>query len=187
MRPSMNRRTFLQTTAAAAVAAASGVVTFRGRAASNSDAKPTGRSVPSRIPRFNDGRDWFFQKRFGMFVHWGLYAIPRLARATQWRRRVPRDEYQKLPPQWNPVQYDPDAWLDLAAEAGMKYVCLTTKHHDGFCLWTPSTRLQHDEHALRQATSQDAGRRLPSPRFPLCLYYSSSTGTSRTTQPGPAP
>src|SRR3954454_3566492 len=86
-------------------------------------------------PRFGDGRDWWFQKRFGMFVHWGLYAIHGLHEQEQWRYRVPRAEYVKLAQQWNPVKYDPNAWLDLAAEAGMKYICLTTKHHDGFCLF----------------------------------------------------
>jgi len=87
------------------------------------------------VQRFGDGRDWFFEKRFGMFVHWGLYSIPAWHEQHQWRGSVPRGEYEKLIHQFNPVKYDPDTWLDLAEETGMEYVCLTTKHHDGFCLW----------------------------------------------------
>lgn len=84
---------------------------------------------------FGDGRDWFFEKRFGMFVHWGIYSIPAWHEQLQWRGRVPRNKYKKFADQFNPVHYDPDAWLDLAEEAGMEYICLTTKHHDGYCLW----------------------------------------------------
>jgi alpha-L-fucosidase len=84
---------------------------------------------------FGDGRDWFHQKRFGMFVHWGLYAIPGWHEQHQWRGRVPRDEYVKLKDKWDPQQFDPDAWLDVAESAGMEYLIVTTKHHDGFCLF----------------------------------------------------
>ena len=90
---------------------------------------------PSGIARFGDGRDWFFEKRYGMFVHWGLYSIPGWHEQHQWRGRVPRDEYMKLAKQWNPVKFNPERWLDLMEEAGMKYITITTKHHDGFCMW----------------------------------------------------
>ena len=75
-------------------------------------------SVPSLAigaakSRFGDGRDWFFEKRFGMFVHWGVYAIPGWHEQHQWRARVPRAEFVKLAQQWNPVKFDPNAWLDL--------------------------------------------------------------------------
>ena len=95
----------------------------------------------SGIPRFGDGRDWFFEKRYGMFVHWGIYSIPGWHEQHQWRGRVPRAEYVKLAEQWNPQKFNPEEWLDLVEEAGMKYITLTTKHHDGFCLWdTKQTR-----------------------------------------------
>jgi alpha-L-fucosidase len=70
-----------------------------------------------------------------MFVHWGLYAIPGWHEQHQWRGRVPRDEYVKLKDKWDPQQFDPDAWLDVAESAGMEYLIVTTKHHDGFCLF----------------------------------------------------
>ena len=84
---------------------------------------------------YHDARDWFTEKRFGLFLHWGLYSLNEWHEQDQWRRRIPRDEYIKLKDQFNPVNFDPDVWLDVAEKAGMEYVCITTKHHDGFCLW----------------------------------------------------
>lgn len=86
---------------------------------------------------------WWREARFGMFVHWGLYAIPAGAwnGAThhgEWIRdtaRIPLQEYDQLQAQWNPTAFDADAWAQLAAAAGMKYLVLTSKHHDGFCLY----------------------------------------------------
>jgi alpha-L-fucosidase len=124
-------------------------------------------------PRFGDGRDWWFEKRFGMFVHWGLYAIHGLHEQEQWRYRVPRAEYEKLAAQWNPVKYNPDAWLDLASAAGMKYVCLTTKHHDGFCLWDTK---QTTYNTMNTPYGKDVVKMLADAchrrGVPLCLYYS---------------
>jgi len=123
--------------------------------------------------RFNDERDWFFEKRFGMFVHWGIYAINGWHEQDQWRHRIPRDEYVKLQQQWNPVNYDPDAWLDLAQEAGMQYICLTTKHHDGFCLWDTK---QTDYNTMNTPFGRDIVGMLADAchrrDVPLCLYYS---------------
>ena len=129
--------------------------------------------VPKTAPRFGDGRDWWFQKRFGMFVHWGLYAIHGLHEQEQWRYKVPREEYVKLAKQWNPVNFNPDEWLDLAEAAGMKYICLTTKHHDGFCLW--DTKLT-SYNTMNTPYGRDIVKLLADAchkrDFPLCLYYS---------------
>lgn len=86
---------------------------------------------------------WWREARFGMFVHWGLYAIPAGAwnGAThhgEWIRdtaQIPLQQYDRLQAQWNPTAFDADAWAQLAAAAGMKYLVLTSKHHDGFCLY----------------------------------------------------
>lgn len=139
-------------------------------AAGAKSAKSTG---DAPLPRFGDGRDWFFQKRFGMFLHWGIYSIPGWHEQHQWRARMERKDYVKLAQQWNPVKFDPDAWLDLAAEAGMQYVCLTTKHHDGFCLWDTK---QTDYNAMHTPYGRDVLKMLADAchrrGVPLCLYYS---------------
>src|SRR5262249_12309585 len=88
---------------------------------------------------------WFKASKYGMFIHWGLYAIP----AGEWngkfvpglgewimnRGRIPVKDYEQLTKQWNPLKYDPDAWVQLAQDAGMKYIVITSKHHDGFALF----------------------------------------------------
>jgi alpha-L-fucosidase len=85
--------------------------------------------------RFHDRRDWFLQKRFGLFIHWGLYAIPAWQEQVLWRGRMPRKDYEPLIHEFNPVLFNPNEWLDLAEEAGMEYICFTAKHHDGFCMY----------------------------------------------------
>ncbi len=78
---------------------------------------------------------WFSRRRLGLFLHFGLYALDGWHEQEQMRRRRRRHEYGQLAARFNPCKFDPEAILDLAGEAGMEYVCLTAKHHDGFCLW----------------------------------------------------
>ncbi|MBW3635399.1 MAG: alpha-L-fucosidase [Armatimonadetes bacterium] len=128
---------------------------------------------PPRQKRFNDQRDWFFEKRFGLFVHWGLYALNGWHEQHQWRARVPRGEYVRLAQSWNPQNFDPDAWLDAMEDAGMKYICLTTKHHEGFCLWNTA---QTDFNTMNTPYGRDIVGMLAQAcqrrGVPLCLYYS---------------
>ena len=123
--------------------------------------------------RFGDGRDWFFSKPFGMFVHWGLYAIPAWHEQVQQRRGMQRAAYEELIASFNPQQFDPDAWLDVAASAGMTSLCFTTKHHDGFCLW--DTR-QTDFNVMQSPYGKDILGLLAEAcqrrGVPLSLYYS---------------
>jgi alpha-L-fucosidase len=125
------------------------------------------------ISRFGDGRDWFFEKRVGLFVHWGLYAVLGWHEQDQIKRNIPRCEYSQLAQRFNPVGFDPDRWLDLADEAGMGYVCLTTKHIDGFCLWDTK---QTDYNVMHTPYGRDIVGMLAEAchrrGFPLCLYYS---------------
>jgi len=89
--------------------------------------------------------EWFRHDKFGLFIHWGLYAIPagtwngrRVHSAGEWimkRGPIPVADYRKLATQFNPVKFDADAWAQLAVDAGMKYVVITAKHHDGFALY----------------------------------------------------
>ena len=128
--------------------------------------------------------DWFRDARFGMFIHWGLYAIP----AGEWqgqavpgigewimlRARVPVAEYERLADQFNPIKFDAEAWASLAAQAGAKYLVITSKHHDGFCMYgtrvggyniVEATPFARDPMQELAAACQRHGVR-------LCFYYS---------------
>src|SRR5437867_3674147 len=89
--------------------------------------------------------EWFREAKYGLFIHWGLYAIPAgewqgkrslgLGEWVMFRSTVPVREYEKLAGQFNPVKYNADEWVRLAKDAGMKYIVITSKHHDGFALF----------------------------------------------------
>ena len=88
---------------------------------------------------------WWREARFGLFIHWGVYAVPagvykdrKINGAGEWIMydgRIPVAEYRAFAKSFNPVKYDADAWVRLAKEAGMKYIVITSKHHDGFALF----------------------------------------------------
>lgn len=79
--------------------------------------------------------EWFVQDRFGMFIHWGLYAMPARHEWVKSREKISTEQYEKYFKFFNPDLYDPKAWAKAAKNAGMKYFVVTTKHHEGFCLW----------------------------------------------------
>ena len=78
---------------------------------------------------------WYIHARFGMFIHWGLYAIPARGEWVRSTEEMTKEEYQTYFEEFNPVDYNPRKWAKLAKKAGMQYVVLTAKHHDGFCLF----------------------------------------------------
>jgi len=78
---------------------------------------------------------WWTDARFGMFIHWGLYALPARHEWVKNRERMTNEQYQKYFETFNPDMYDPHEWAKMAKAAGMKYVVLTAKHHEGFCLF----------------------------------------------------
>lgn len=84
---------------------------------------------------YEERMQWFHEARFGMFIHWGLYSIPARGEWVMERERIPAEEYAVLAQQFNPVDFDAEDWVKLAKRAGMKYMVLTTRHHDGFCLF----------------------------------------------------
>lgn len=95
---------------------------------------------------------WFREARFGMFIHWGLYS--QLGR-HEWvmnRERIPVQEYEKLADTWKPVPNAPRIWAKLAKQAGMRYMVMTTKHHEGFCLF--GTELT-DYNAVKHGPGRD--------------------------------
>ncbi len=78
---------------------------------------------------------WWTEARFGMFIHWGLYALPARHEWVKNHEHLTNEEYQKYFDHFNPDLYNPQEWARLAKQAGMKYFVITTKHHEGFCLW----------------------------------------------------
>ena len=115
-----------------------------------SDVSPAADPLKETPAQFDARMAWWREAKFGMFIHWGIYAVP----AGEWkgqdvkgigewimdRANIPIPDYEKLTKKFNPVKFDADEWARIAAEAGMKYVVITSKHHDGFCLFdTKST------------------------------------------------
>ena len=109
-------------------------------------ADPAPSSLPEETKAQRDQRmAWWREARFGMFIHWGLYAVPAgewkgkkipgIGEWIQFNAKIPPAEYEPLQKQFNPVKFDARKWARIAKAAGIKYVVITTKHHDGFCLF----------------------------------------------------
>jgi alpha-L-fucosidase len=169
----MDRRNFI---AASAAAMAAGTLSHSAWAATGEDQAARDRRLA-----------WWREARFGMFIHWGLYAVP--AGEYHGRRikppnpnaewimasmQIPKAEYEKFAPQFNPVKFDPHAWARTAKDAGMKYLVITSKHHDGFAMfdskltdWTITARSPFKRDPLKElaAACADVGIRFG-------LYYS---------------
>ena len=78
---------------------------------------------------------WFNESRFGLFIHWGPYSVYGRGEQALNRERLDHEEFAKVACEWNPSHYDARVWADVAKNAGMKCAVLTTRHHDGYCLW----------------------------------------------------
>ena len=101
------------------------------------------------------------QLKFGLFIHWGPVSLK--GSEISWSRSnpVPTEEYDSLYKRFNPVKFDADQWARIAKEAGMKYVVLTTKHHDGFCLFDTAQTDYNIMHTPFGRDVQGVGRGLP--------------------------
>lgn len=128
-----------------------------------------------------DRLQWFQQARFGMFIHWGLYSVA----AGEWKGQkcgewmlmssdIPAEEYEKLAQKFNPEKYDADRWVSTAKAAGMKYLVITAKHHEGFCLFDT----KHTDYNIVKASPYGRDPIKPLAQackkhgVKLCIYYS---------------
>lgn len=126
---------------------------------------------------------WFRDARFGMFIHWGLYSIPAgewngriYPGASEWlihHAKIPISKYLPLREQFNPINFDARRWVQIAKSAGMKYIVITSKHHEGFAMWPTSTT---DWSIKNTKFSRDPLKELAiackESNIRLCFYYS---------------
>src|SRR5688572_16818063 len=80
-------------------------------------------------------REWFQQAKFGLFIHWGVYSVLGNGEWVMNNTQIPIKAYEKIPAFFNPIEFDAKAWVKMAKDAGMKYITITSKHHDGFAMW----------------------------------------------------
>ena len=123
----MRRRTFLQTSAGALATGWAGAP----YASAQSALPPPAAETRTR----QNMMEWFEKARFGLFMHYGIYSVPGRGEWVQLQEAIPVAEYAKLKEQFKADKFDVDFITDLALEAGMKYVNLTSRHHDSFCLF----------------------------------------------------
>jgi len=127
---------------------------------------------------------WWREAKFGMFIHWGLYAIP----AGEWNGKVyggisewlmahadiPRGTYERLAPQFNPLEFDAAEWVRVAKDAGMKYIVITSKHHDGFAIY--DSKISDYDIIERTPYKKDILKMLSEEckkqKIPFCTYHS---------------
>lgn len=128
---------------------------------------------------------WWDEAKFGMFIHWGLYSIPAgeymgtrtPSKNAEWimhHLQIPISEYEKYALQFNPTKYNADEWVSIAKNAGMKYIVLTSKHHDGFCLWNSKyTRYDvMDATPFKRDIIKELSEACKREGIRLCFYHS---------------
>jgi alpha-L-fucosidase len=131
-----------------------------------------------------DPLKWWRDSRFGMFIHWGLYAIPagvwkgkRVPYIGEWlmyQEKIPFATYEKLAPKFNPQHFDAAAWVQLAKDAGMRYLTITTKHHDGFAMYHSKVSSYNivERTPFARDPMKELVRECKKQRIKLCFYYS---------------
>lgn len=141
---------------------------------------PGGKHALSKDERM----EWWREARFGMFIHWGLYAVP----AGEWKgeqvkgigewimqnAHIPVAEYEQFAKQFNPVKFNADEWVSIAKNAGMKYIVITSKHHDGFCMWDSKVTDYDivDATPFKRDVLRELSRACKKQGIKLCFYHS---------------
>jgi len=131
--------------------------------------------LPGETAQQRDARmAWWREAKFGMFIHWGLYAIPADGEWHMRKHQMPLEEYKKFAAQFNPTKFHAEEWAALAGDAGMKYMVLTTKHHDGFAMFhsQASDYNIYDATPFKRDPLKELSEACPKYGIKLGTYYS---------------
>ena len=142
-------------------------------------------AVKKKSTKSQDQRmKWWREAKFGLFIHWGLYAIPagtwkgeQIPGIGEWimnRARIPVREYERLANFFNPTKFDAEEWVQLAVDAGMKYLVITSKHHDGFALFKSASAPYNivDASPFTRDPIAELAKACKKAGIKLCFYYS---------------
>nr|WKN34563.1 alpha-L-fucosidase [Tunicatimonas sp. TK19036] len=152
----------------------------------NADKEPEENTAKVAVssPPDDERMDWWRDAGFGMFIHWGLYAIPggiyqgdTVRGNAEWimdKLDIPVNEYEQFASQFNPQKFDADAWVSIAKNAGMKYIVITSKHHEGFCLWDSEVTDYDvmDASPFKRDILAELAEACRKQDVKLCFYYS---------------
>ena len=128
-----------------------------------------------------DRMDWWRESRFGLFIHWGIYSVPAgewngTTNHAEWIResaQIPLEQYEKFVSQFNPVKFNANDWVAMAKNAGMKYIVITSKHHDGFCLFdSKETDFDIMSTPFRRDVLKELSDACAKQGLTLCFYHS---------------
>jgi alpha-L-fucosidase len=95
----------------------------------------TAQATYAPSPENSNAREWFQDARFGLFIHWGVYSVLGDGEWVMNNQQIPVELYEKIPNFFNPTAFDPKEWVEMVKAAGMKYITITSKHHDGFAMY----------------------------------------------------
>ncbi len=141
-------------------------------------------SAPGRSSQVDDRLAWWREAKFGLFIHWGLYSvaageyngklIPKTGEWIMWNAKIPLKEYQKFATGLTASKFDADAWAQLAQDAGMKYLCITAKHHDGFAMYPSKVNSYNitERSPFKRDPVQELSDACAKRGIKFCLYYS---------------
>ncbi|WP_409345634.1 alpha-L-fucosidase [Paenibacillus sp. MBLB4367] len=123
---------------------------------------------------FDTRLSWFKEAKFGMFIHWGLYAALGSGEWVMYGRKIPVKEYESIAETFNPDRFDAEAWVGLAKRAGMKYIVITAKHHDGFAMYGSETSGYNiaDMTPFKRDPMKELAEECQKQGLKLCFYYS---------------
>lgn len=141
-------------------------------------------SAPKRDSKQETRLEWWREAKFGLFIHWGLYSvaageyngklIPKTGEWIMWNAKIPFKEYEKFATGLTASKFDADAWAQLAQDAGMKYLCITAKHHDGFAMYPSKISSYNltERSPFKRDPIEELSAACAKRGIKFCLYYS---------------